>query len=98
MNPIALIISMAVASYSTRVAGFVTRGRALPERIERFLAFVPIAAFAALIATGLDAGAAGIDARLLAIVPAAIIALRWKRLWLTLAGGMICYWIAGYLL
>lgn len=98
MNPIALILSMAAASYSTRIAGFVARGRALPERIERFLAFVPIAAFAALIATGLDAGAADGDARLLAIVPAAVIAVRWKRLWLTLTGGMVCYWIAGYLL
>lgn len=98
MNAFVLIALMAVTSYSTRIAGFAFRGRTLPEWFERFLAYVPIAAFAALIATGLDVGSEGTSARILAVVPAAFVALRWRKLWLTLASGMILYWAAGYLI
>lgn len=98
MNPVFLILAMFAATYSTRIAGFAARGRSLPEFVERFLAGVPIAAFAALIVTGIDPGSSGSDLRIIAAIPAAVIAWRWKRLWLTLLTGMIFYWVAGYLL
>lgn len=98
MNPVLLILAMFVATYSTRIAGFAARGRSLPDVVERFLAGVPIAAFAALIVTGIDPGSSGSDTRILAAIPAAVIAWRWKRLWLTLMTGMIFYWIANYVL
>jgi branched-subunit amino acid transport protein len=66
--------------------------RQLPDVFERFLACVPVAAFAALIVTGLEISGSGADVRILAAIPAALVALRWKKLWLTLACGMGIYW------
>jgi branched-subunit amino acid transport protein len=94
VNAAILIALMAIVTYCTRLAGFAFRGRRLPDGIERFLACVPVAAFAALLATGLSPGDSGADARALAAVPAALIALRWRKLWLTLASGMVFYWIS----
>jgi branched-subunit amino acid transport protein len=88
-----LILVLAVTSYVPRIAGFGLRGRPIPERFERFLSSVPIAAFAVLIVTGMDIDAGGFDARVLAAAPAAAAAWRWRKLWLTLLVGMISYWI-----
>jgi branched-subunit amino acid transport protein len=98
MSTVTLIALMAVATYATRISGFALRGRSLPDAVERFLAAVPIAAFAALLVTGMTSGGNGIDARIVAAALAGIVALRWKRLWLTLFSGMMIYWIAAFLL
>ncbi len=96
MNPAVLIATLVVTAYSTRIAGFAFRGRTMPPRVERFLKNVPVAAFAALIIIGLDVGSPGADIRFIAAIPAALVAWRWKKLWLTLGVGMVGYWVLGF--
>lgn len=97
MNPAVLIATLVATAYGPRITGFAFRGRTMPPRVERFLSGVPIAAFAALVVIGLDFETAGWDARLLAALPAALVAWRWKKLWLTLLAGMAGYWLLGAL-
>jgi uncharacterized membrane protein len=56
-----LILAVAVATYATRLAGLVrpTTDRPTPPAVDRFLAAVPVAAFAALAAAGLTPNGAG---------------------------------------
>jgi branched-subunit amino acid transport protein len=98
MNPAVLIVTLVITAYSTRIAGFAFRGRSMPPAVQRFLSGVPVAAFAALIMIGLDFESAGWDARLIAAGPAAFVAWKWKRLWLTLIVGMAGYWVIGSLI
>ena len=98
---LALVLAVAAVTYLTRLAGFRLRlGRrspagetALPASIERFLAYVPIAAFAALVAPGVAGGSGSLIARLAAVLCAAVAAVRLRRLWLSIAAGLAGYWI-----
>jgi branched-subunit amino acid transport protein len=98
MNSFLLVASIAIVTYCTRLAGFAFQGQRLPSSFERFLSCVPIAAFAALVATGMDIGSPESGTRLLAAIPAALVALYWRKLWLTLVTGMLLYWVSGYVL
>ena len=100
---IALVLAVAAVTYATRLAGFRLRwGRegaegtddgALPPAFERFLAYVPIAAFAALVAPGIAEGSAGLAARVAAVAVATIATLRFRRVWLSIAAGLAGYWL-----
>ena len=96
-----LVGAIALLTYTTRYAGFVLGGlggRALPPTAERFLAYVPIAAFAALVAPGVADGPGGFPARAAAIGVAAVVGLRFKRLWASLIVGMAAFWLADLVL
>ena len=95
MEVTALIVAVAVATYATRVAGFAF-DRPLPRVLDRFLAYVPVAVFAALIALGLGVGTAAVDTgpRLLALAAAAVVAVRSGPLWAALAIGLAVFWLA----
>jgi branched-subunit amino acid transport protein len=98
---LALVLAVAIVTYLTRLAGFRLRlgsrgpagETALPAPVERFLAYVPIAAFAALVAPGVAGGGGSLVARLAAVLCAAVVALRLRRLWLSIAAGLAGYWI-----
>jgi branched-subunit amino acid transport protein len=98
---IALVLAVALVTYLTRLAGFRLRLRRgdgadeaeLPAPIERFLGYVPIAAFAALVAPGVVEGSGDLAARLAAVACAAVAALRLRRLWLSIAAGLAGYWL-----
>ncbi len=94
MEVTALIVAIAVATYVTRVAGFAF-DRPLPAALDRFLAYVPVAVFAALVALGLGIGTAGTDTgpRLLALAAAGLVAARGGPLWTTLAVGLAAFWL-----
>ena len=70
----------------------------MPPALERFLNYVPIAAFAALVAPGVADGPGALTARVAAIGVATVAALRFKRLWAALIVGMAGFWIVDYLL
>jgi branched-subunit amino acid transport protein len=93
-----LILAMAAGTYLTRVIGFTLSGKRMPETLERFLRYVPVAAFAALIASGMEFGTAEMWPRLIAGAIGAVVALRWRTLWLTLLVGMVGYWLASVLI
>ena len=95
-----LVLTVALVTYATRLAGFRLRlGRsengnhALPPVAARFLGYVPIAAFASLVALGLADGSGSLTARLAGVGVATLAALRLRRLWLSIAAGLAGYWL-----
>lgn len=97
MGELGFILAAAVATYLTRLGGFGLGGRELPPVLERFLAYVPVAVFAALIAPGLAAGDGPWAARAVGVVAAAIVVRRTRQLWAGLAAGMAVVWLVGAL-
>jgi len=99
VDRISLIVVIALLTYGCRLGGFGLSGRSLPAPVERFLTYVPIAAFAALAVPGFAGDSmAGFAPRLLAAVAAAAVTLRFGRLWLCLVVGMSTYWLASAVL
>ncbi|MFM9108793.1 MAG: AzlD domain-containing protein [Chloroflexota bacterium] len=86
----ALIAACALLTYACRLAGFALAGRRLPPLLDRFLHYVPAAAFAALSVPDLLAGTAP-PARLLAAAACGALILRTNRLWLGLLAGMAVF-------
>jgi branched-subunit amino acid transport protein len=98
MERFALILAVAAASYFTRIAGFSLRSGAIPPALDRTLAYVPVAAFAALIVPGLDAGSGLEITRVAGAVLAGVAILISGRLWASLLVGMTAYWALGMVL
>ena len=88
---LALILTLAVVIYLTRIAGLLLGARQAPPTVARALHYVPIAAFAALIVPGL-AVPGEIAPRLAAAVGAGAVAWRFGKLWAALLVGMGMYW------
>ncbi len=88
---LALILTLAVVIYLTRIAGLLLGARQAPPAVARSLHYVPIAAFAALIVPGL-AVPGEIAPRLAAAVGAGAVALLFDKLWAALLVGMGIYW------
>jgi branched-subunit amino acid transport protein len=93
-NFLPLILAAAAITYGTRLAGLGLGDRAVPADVRRFLGYVPIAAFTALIVPGI--GGAGDESvpRLAAGVVAVLVVLRLQRLWACLVVGLAVYWLA----
>jgi branched-subunit amino acid transport protein len=91
MNLWPIILGMAGVTYATRLTGLWLRAR-VPPFWERFLSFIPISVFAALIVPALpgERGEAGV--RLLAAALAGATSWRFRKLWLGIAVGMAAYW------
>jgi len=85
------VLSGAV-TFATRYAGLLLGDRAVPPFVARFLHFVPIAAFAALVTPGLTESGGEAPARVLAAVVASLVVVRIGRLWLCLVVGMLVFW------
>ncbi|HET9494245.1 MAG TPA: AzlD domain-containing protein [Chloroflexia bacterium] len=113
VDPIVLatIISMAVVTYATRVAGFALLSRAgLSGRLTAWLAYIPSAVLMAIVApaalpTGLAAGAGGESGALVGGLPEAVgaaitaaVAVRFKNLLLAMAAGVAIVWLLRRLL
>jgi branched-subunit amino acid transport protein len=92
-----LIVACALVTYGTRLAGLSLGERAIPDGVRRFLTYVPVAAFAALIVPGLGANGE-LPPRLAAAIVATIVVLRLGRLWACLAVGMTVYWLTRWAL
>jgi branched-subunit amino acid transport protein len=93
-----LIVAAALITYGTRVAGLALGHRSVPAVIQRFLTYVPIAAFAALAAPGLGGRDDELVPRLVAATVAALMVLRLRRLWVCLAVGMTVFWLTRWAL
>jgi branched-subunit amino acid transport protein len=93
MTPILTIILMAVVTYLPRFAGFVLSGRKVAPFWLRFLHFVPIAVFAALITPSLPGTSGETPWRLVAAGLAALAIWRLKSLWIGIAVGMGAFWL-----
>jgi len=92
----AIIVSVAILTYLTRIAGFRLGDRQLPPAFDRFLAYVPVAAFAALAIPGVVEGSGSFPARLLGAALSALVVLRFGQLWAGLLAGMAGFWLFGF--
>jgi branched-subunit amino acid transport protein len=96
-----LILAVAVVTYATRVSGLWLgrRGRhTIPPAVDRFLGYVPIAAFAALIVPDVADGPGALPARLLGVLAAAFVVARIGALWAGLAVGIVSFWVVQFFL
>ena len=93
MANLGLIVAAALATYGTRLAGFGLSRRTVPPLFNRFLTYVPVAVFAALIAPDLGLGGGQMVARLLGVAAASVAVWKTRQLWAGLAAGMVVFWV-----
>jgi branched-subunit amino acid transport protein len=93
MNFWTTVAGMFAVTFGSRLIGLWLQ-TPLPPFWMRFLRFVPIAVFAALVAPNLAGDRSEWPIRLLAAAIAALIAWRSKQLWAAILSGMITFWIA----
>lgn len=93
MANLGLIIAAALATYGTRLAGFGLSQRTIPPLVNRFLTYVPVAVFAALIAPDLGLTNGQWPARLLGVAAASTAVWKTRQLWAGLAAGMVIFWL-----
>ncbi|MBB6098683.1 branched-subunit amino acid transport protein [Deinobacterium chartae] len=93
MSPLLTIALMGVVTYLSRYLGFALGHLELPDFWLRFLRFVPIAVFAALVAPELPGTSGEAPQRLLAAAMAAVAIWRFGQLWLGLAVGLLAFWV-----
>ena len=83
---------MVAVTFGSRLAGLLVRMR-LPPFWLRFLHFVPISVFAALVTPSLQGSRGEGEIRVAAAALAAIVAWRTRHLALTIAVGMAAFWL-----
>lgn len=88
----ATVAGMLAVTFGSRYAGLALRTE-LPAFWVRFLHFVPIAVFAALVTPSLAGDRNEWQIRLVAAGLAAVAAWRTKQLWAAIAVGMIAFWL-----
>jgi branched-subunit amino acid transport protein len=95
---VGLIVAAAAITYATRISGFLIGRRELPSWLNRFLSYVPVAVFAALVTSELNIGQTDTLARLIGIGIASLAVLRFNQLWIGLVTGLVGYWLVCALL
>ena len=101
-----LILAMGAGVYALRLAGLALRDVTLPPPLrlaqggvwERALRFVPIALLTGLVVVGLTGQVSAEPSRLVAVAGAAFVAHRTGKMWACILGGMVVYWLLGWLL
>jgi len=83
---------MVAVTFGSRYAGLALRA-GLPDFWVRFLHFVPIAVFAALITPSLEGSQSEWGIRVTAAALAAVAAWRTRQVWVAIAIGMGVFWL-----
>lgn len=86
------LAGMVAVTFGSRYAGLALRTD-LPDFWVRFLRFVPIAVFAALVTPSLEGELGEAEIRLVAAGLAALAAWRTRQLWVAIAVGMAVFWL-----
>jgi branched-subunit amino acid transport protein len=91
-----IFLGMGVVTYFTRYAMLAAMDRELPVVIRRWLAYVPAAVLAALIApAGLaPEGRIEFGPSTVAMIAGALVAWRTRNVFWTIAGGLAAYWLS----
>jgi branched chain amino acid efflux pump len=84
---------MVAVTFGSRLAGLTMHGTRLPAYWLRFLHFVPIAVFAALVTPSLEGSRGEGGIRVLAALVAVGVAWRTRQLGLAIALGMAAFWL-----
>lgn len=85
------ILLMGAVTFGSRLAGLSLRAQP-PPFWSRFLRFVPVAVFAALVAPALPGDRGEWPQRLVAAALAALATWRTRQLWVGLAAGLAAFW------
>ena len=93
MNATLVILLMALVTYGPRLLGFVLSGRPVAGFWLRFLHFVPISVFGALIVPALPGEEGDLGVRLVAASLAGLVLWRVRSLWVGIAVGMAAFWL-----
>lgn len=95
MEAYVVILGMALVTYATRALAIFLLSRRLPPALERFLAHIPAAVFAALVAPPLLApeGALTVGLPAAAAIPAAAVGWRTRQVFPTILAGLGSYWL-----
>lgn len=86
------VAGMVAVTFGSRFAGLALKTQ-LPPFWVRFLHFVPIAVFAALVTPSLAGARGEAGIRLAAAALAALAAWRTRQLWVAIAVGMLVFWL-----
>ncbi|WP_411277039.1 AzlD domain-containing protein [Gaiella sp.] len=86
------VAGMVAVTFGSRYAGLARRTD-LPDFWIRFLHFVPIAVFAALVTPSLQGDLDEGEIRLLAAIVAALAAWRTRQVWVAIVLGMAVFWL-----
>ncbi len=86
------VAGMVAVTFGSRLAGL-SLHRPIPGTAQRFLHFVPIAVFAALITPSLTGPQGEGEIRIVAAALAALAAWRTRELWVAIAVGMAVFWL-----
>lgn len=97
MSATMVILLMALVTYGPRLLGFSLAGRDVSGFWLRFLNFVPIAVFTALVVPALPGDQGELGIRVLAAVLAGLVMWRVRSLWLGIAVGMAAFWLLRFL-
>lgn len=93
MTATAIIVLMAIVTYLPRFLGFALPAGAVSGFWLRFLYFVPVAVFAALIVPALPGNEGELGVRVIAAAAAAAVIWRVQSLWLGILVGMASFWL-----
>ena len=93
MSVVMTILGMALVTYIPRLLGFILSGRQVSAFWLRFLHFVPITVFAAIIVPALPGSTSQELIRLVAAVIAGLVLWKFKRLWVGIVVGMGVFWL-----
>ena len=86
------LAGMVAATFGSRYAGLALQTE-LPAFWVRFLHFVPISVFAALVTPSLEGDLGEGEIRVVAALATVLVAWRTKSLGLSIAAGMIVFWL-----
>ena len=86
------LAGMVAVTFGSRYAGLALRTE-LPAFWVRFLHFVPIAVFAALVTPSIEGGLGEGEIRFVGAVVTALAAWRTKSLGVSIAAGMVAFWL-----
>jgi branched chain amino acid efflux pump len=86
------VAGMVAVTFGSRYAGLVRRAE-LSDFWVRFLHFVPIAVFAALVTPYVESSSGESEIRIVAAVAAGAAAWRTRQLWIAIAVGMLVFWL-----
>ena len=92
MNFWLTVAGMLAVTFGSRLIGLWMRAP-LPPFWMRFLRFVPVSVFAALVAPNLAGDRGEGPVRYLAAAIAALVAWKSKQLWAAILSGMVVFWV-----
>ena len=97
MNPLLVFASVTALIFTYRFAGFAVNICRLSLFWERFLRFVPISVFAALVVSSLYKDNQTLGVKLVALAVAGMVMWRTRQLWLSILIGLGTLWLLTWL-